>query len=327
MEKPCTATRYCFTDTQDNITLCYQFMGTMATKVYREEINLAAPASGSRRLRSSDDKSDVIVEEVKDKKDEECLADKYDSYPWSYIVEKGLDTHWKALGYTEESWNNIEGIDPPESENKSWTELSDVERIHAKELCFDQEKWNARNYTLDHSLRGHGDSSCLLHDDMIADLAGFDSVFLQPPIAWYTNIKNVLSSATSPEAWVQKMTPTMYFDALDAFLTKLSSRTKNVVLVLGQIGSDCQNKIEPEAFAVKEIPDKYGWQLAPKLWEKTLTLFEERKLDVQIVDARDPLMQSVHAHPSPDCLHFCMNSAAVNMYLDLYWNEVFSRYS
>jgi len=86
----CTAIRYCFTDTQDNITLCFQFMGSMATKVYHEEINLAAPASGSRRLRSSDDKRDGIVEEVKDKKDEECLADKYDSYPWSYIVEKPL---------------------------------------------------------------------------------------------------------------------------------------------------------------------------------------------------------------------------------------------
>lgn len=44
-------------------------------------------------------------------------------------------------------------------------------------------------------------------------------------------------------------------------------------------------------------------------------------------------MQSVHAHPSSrpgappprDCLHFCMNSAAVNLYLDAYWNEVFSR--
>ena len=43
----------------------------------------------------------------------------------------------------------------------------------------------------------------------------------------------------------------------------------------------------------------------------------------QVVDAREPLMQSVHAHPVPDCLHFCMTSAAVNIYLDIYWNEVF----
>jgi len=45
-------------------------------------------------------------------------------------------------------------------------------------------------------------------------------------------------------------------------------------------------------------------------------------------------MQSVHAHPSSahtypnkeDCLQSYMNSAAINMYLDLYcyWNEVLS---
>jgi hypothetical protein len=50
-------------------------------------------------------------------------------------------------------------------------------------------------------------------------------------------------------------------------------------------------------------------------------------LNVQVVDAREPVMQSVNAHPVPDCLHFCMNSAAVNIYLDIYWNEVFSSLS
>ena len=32
----CTATRYCFTDLQDRSTICYQFMGSMATQIYHE---------------------------------------------------------------------------------------------------------------------------------------------------------------------------------------------------------------------------------------------------------------------------------------------------
>ena len=232
--KSCTAARYCLTDIQDNITLCFQFMGNMASNVYHEQINSA---------------------------------------------EK----------------NSTGGL-------------------------------NVRNYTLDIALLGHGDSSCLLRDDMIADLAEFDVVFVQS-VAWWVSLKTKLSSATSPEEWVLKMTPVVYYDALNAFLTKISKRTQTV-FVLGQIGSDCQNKTEPELFAVSNIPDNYGWTLAPKLWNTSLALIEEQKLNVQVVDARDPLMQSVHAHPSrkPDCLHFCMVSAAVNIYLDLYWNEVFSQF-
>ena len=76
-----------------------------------------------------------------------------------------------------------------------------------------------------------------------------------------------------------------------------------------------------------KFPDKYGWNLAPKLWDTALTLIQEEGLNVQVVDVREPLMQSVHAHPSPDCLHFCMNSAAINIYLDMYWTEVFSQYN
>ena len=81
----------------------------------------------------------------------------------------------------------------------------------------------------------------------------------------------------------------------------------------------------PEPFSLKEIPNLHGWGLAPKLWNISLAVIQDEELDVQVVDARQPLMQSVHAHPSPDCLHFCMNSAALNIYLDIYWDEVFSK--
>ena len=216
----CTTTRFCFTDLQDNITICYQFMGSMATQVYHEG-----------------------------------------------------------------------------------------------------------NYTLDHSLRGFGDSSCLLGDNMMSNgLTRFDLVFVQN-IAWYTNLRKLLDSPTSPSEWVAEMTPIVYYDAMKELLTKISKQTKTV-FTLGQTGTRCKDKTNPEPFSIQEIPDNFGWTISGKLWNASLRLIEDEQelSSVQIVDAREPLMQSVHAHPQPDCSHFCMDSAAINMYLDMYWNEVFSQY-
>ena len=224
----CTATRYCFTDVQDHITICYQFMGSMATQIYHEG-----------------------------------------------------------------------------------------------------------NYTLDHSQRGQGDSSCLLGDNMISEgLARFDLVFVQN-IAWYTNLGKLLDSPKSPSEWVAEMTPIVYYDAMKELLTKISKQTKTVV-TLGQTGTACKGKTNPESFRIQDIPDNFGWRISDKLWNASLRLIEDEQelSSVQIVDAREPLMQSVHAHPQqtldnplqPDCVHFCMDSAAINIYLDMYWNEVFSRY-
>ena len=216
--KPCTTRRHCFTDAQSNITICRQFLCSMATTVYSEG-----------------------------------------------------------------------------------------------------------NFTLDHALRGKGDSSCLLQDEMMEQLTGFDLVFVQS-LTWWTNLPTILDSPSSPMEWVAGMVPTMYYDAMKLILTKLSRSTKTV-LVLGQTGVDCADKTEPEPFSIAKIPDQYGWSMSPKLWDASLKLIEREGLNVQVVDARTPLMQSVHSHPPGDCLHFCMNSAAVNIYLDMYYREVFSNFN
>ena len=213
----CTTNRFCMIDGQSNITLCYQFMGSMATKIYREG-----------------------------------------------------------------------------------------------------------NYTLDHHLRGFGDSSCLLHDEMVTEFNNFDLLFAQN-IAWYAGLGRYFDSPTSPSTWVSTIIPELYHDAMGSFLSKVSQRTKTI-LVLGQVGSNCVDKIEPEPFIRENIPTMYGWNLAPTLWDTSISLLQDGSGNVQIVDVRDPLMQSVHAHPYLDCLHFCLNSAAVNIYLDKYWVEVFSIY-
>lgn len=180
------------------------------------------------------------------------------------------------------------------------------------------------NYTLDHRKRGHGDSSCMLHKKMIAQLNDkFDMLFVQS-LAWYTDLGRALDSPKSPSTWVSTVVPTLYYDAMVSFLSKVSRRTKTI-LVLGQVGTNCKDKTEPEAFHRENIPSIYGWNMAPSLWDASISEIREKVNNVQIVDVRDPVMQSVHSHPTPDCLHFCMNSAAVNIYLDKFWVEVFSK--
>jgi hypothetical protein len=227
-----------------------------------------------------------------------------------------------------------------------------IPKCTASRRCFTDEKYNITfchqfmgtiatqvyhqgNYTLDHSLRGHGDSSCLLEDSNIAVISSFDLVFVQS-VAWWTDLGRILDSPTSPKEWVEKMLPTVYYDAMKELLTKVSgNKTTETVFVLGHIGVDCKEKTLPEPFEVDRIPHGHGWDSARKFWDTSLNLLLEERLDikVKVVDAREPLMQSAHAHPSSgytypgqpfDCLHFCMNSAAINMYLDLYWNEVLS---
>ncbi|KAL3767684.1 hypothetical protein ACHAWO_004386 [Cyclotella atomus] len=165
------------------------------------------------------------------------------------------------------------------------------------------------------------DTSCLLSDEFTHQLTGYDLVFVQG-IAWWQGLPRRLNSTTSPSEWILELVPTVYKDAMGKLLSNLSAKTKTV-LVLGQVGTACLGKTEPEEFVPDNIPSKYGWSLAPKMWNALLKYLDEEEFDLQIVDARNPVMQSVHAHPEPDCLHFCMNSAAVNIYLDMYWNEVF----
>ena len=167
----------------------------------------------------------------------------------------------------------------------------------------------------------HGDTSYLLQDKTLNRIAEFDIVFIQG-VAWFAGIATAFDSPTSPRKWIHEILPQLYRDAMEVILSKLSYRTKTIV-VFGQTGSSCRNKTKPEPYDPEKIPDSYAWNISPRLWNQSLNIIKELSLDVQVVDAREPLMQSVHAHPVPDCLHFCMTSAALNIYLDMYWNEVF----
>ena len=198
------------------------------------------------------------------------------------------------------------------------------------------------NYTLNHQFGGQGDSSCLLNDTMMQQMNQFDLAFVQGSVMCFARLPALLNSTSSPMEWISKKLPLLYHDAMEGLLSKLSQRTKTV-FVLGQGGLRCVNTTRPEPFredieyklaATRDVGSKYGWMQVPKLQTTSLNMIHDKKLDVHVIDARDPLMQSRHAHPNSggldpywDCLHFCMNSAALNMYLDIYWTEVFSSFT
>ncbi|KAL3804530.1 hypothetical protein HJC23_002569 [Cyclotella cryptica] len=237
-----------------------------------------------------------------------------------------------TLGHTKVDWKlsigpiSVSRGRCPTSRFCMIDELSNIEICYQTMGTMAAKMYREGNYTLVHSSRIDHDTSCLLYDKLIAELSKFDLVFVQG-VAWWAGLPSVLNSTTSPSDWVAGLVPTVYRDAMGALLSKISQKTRTI-LVLGQVGTICKYKTKPEPFSLDDIPNLYNWNLAPRMWNALLGDIDERALPVQVIDARDPLMQSVHAHPSTvdDCLHFCMNSAAVNIYLDIYWNEVFSKY-
>eukprot|EP00956_Cyclotella_meneghiniana_P043699 scaffold284192_cov83-Cyclotella_meneghiniana.AAC.1 len=238
-----------------------------------------------------------------------------------------------TLGHDKVDWEKFD-LNIPQEKSVLWRNCM-VDHLSNITICYQFVRTMAKstyyedNYTLDFSLMrkdrigNDPDTSFLLNEEMIDQLAEFDFVFIQG-VTWYTHqLLTVLDSIKSPREWIVKMLPRLYKDAIGSLLSKISSRT-NTILTLGQVGSDCRNKTKPEPYNSDKIPERFGWNIAPKLWNASLDVIKEQSLNVKVIDARDPLMQSVQAHPSPDCLHFCMNSAAINIYLDMYWNEIFS---
>ena len=74
--------------------------------------------------------------------------------------------------------------------------------------------YNEGNFTFDHHLRGHGDSSCLLLDEILAEFDKFDMAFIQGSIAWYGGIPQLMSSSSSPYHWMQKILPIVYHNTM-----------------------------------------------------------------------------------------------------------------
>jgi hypothetical protein len=75
----------------------------------------------------------------------DCWMNHYESYGWADMEERGIATSYAGLGWSQSSWED--GADPPESDSKSWNELTEAERLHAKNLCYDMYNWDMIDMT------------------------------------------------------------------------------------------------------------------------------------------------------------------------------------
>lgn len=63
----------------------------------------------------------------------------WDELSWT-DMNSAEQKRWAVLGWDEDSWE--EEIDPPDSGDKYWEELTDSERTAAEELGYTQELWD-----------------------------------------------------------------------------------------------------------------------------------------------------------------------------------------
>merc|ERR1712238_614743 len=70
----------------------------------------------------------------------DCYVNNYGAYSWSELEKYFLAKYWIALGWNQLSWQGP--IDPPNTTNMYWAELTRVQQDAALELCYRQESWD-----------------------------------------------------------------------------------------------------------------------------------------------------------------------------------------
>ena len=73
----------------------------------------------------------------------DCWINHFYDYDWSELVDEELGLYFEALGWTQTSWDNDDAANFPESNDKFWVELTDLEKEAANYLCFFPELWDA----------------------------------------------------------------------------------------------------------------------------------------------------------------------------------------
>lgn len=70
----------------------------------------------------------------------DCFANHFDDYSWKELAEEGVQQYWQTLGWTRQMWlNQTAG---PDSEEKGWADLTEVEKAAAGALCFFEYTWD-----------------------------------------------------------------------------------------------------------------------------------------------------------------------------------------
>lgn len=76
----------------------------------------------------------------------DCCINHYNAYDWGDLVfweYKEQIAAWEALGWSESTYGTLDAKNWPESEYKTWENLSEYEReMAASKLCYTEETWN-----------------------------------------------------------------------------------------------------------------------------------------------------------------------------------------
>lgn len=72
----------------------------------------------------------------------DCWVNHYIDFTWGDFVYYEFEESMMALGWDEAGWESVDPNDWPESENKSWDELTYEERMAAKDICYKQEMFD-----------------------------------------------------------------------------------------------------------------------------------------------------------------------------------------
>ena len=72
-----------------------------------------------------------------------CWVNHYGGFSWDDLASLGVQEFYKTLGWTDASWTGSAA--PPASEDKFWRQLSQSEKLAAKEVCYDAGIWNQAN--------------------------------------------------------------------------------------------------------------------------------------------------------------------------------------
>ena len=71
----------------------------------------------------------------------DCFMNHYNAYFWSSLYGD-IKTAYETLGWTEDSWSEVEGSSPPDTQYTLWKDLTPEEKAAATDLCYFEETWN-----------------------------------------------------------------------------------------------------------------------------------------------------------------------------------------
>jgi hypothetical protein len=70
----------------------------------------------------------------------DCFVSHYHGYHWSELEDANVEQYFTTLGWTKDIWDNKGNA--PDSDDKSWKELTEEERRAATKICYTEKAWD-----------------------------------------------------------------------------------------------------------------------------------------------------------------------------------------